>query len=158
MLRPHPYWAVMKGVNYQVSKQQLLRYLVRHTLSVCLFVISNIWHHMDLQKMTVVPFLSYTHCCEVRGYGEWSRPTLRWDFSLLPWCSWGLLSSGMLCGIGWLVPNVSRPFRIGKQSNSLTLEDGTNRGSKMSVINHHPTRHNIPQKWKPLSPLITAFS
>jgi len=64
LLRPHPYSAVMKGVNYQVNKQQLLRYLVRHTLSVFLFVISNI-RHMDLQNMTVVSFLSYTPYREV---------------------------------------------------------------------------------------------
>jgi len=113
-------------------------------------VISNFhfhWHSFPSVSLAVSSYCILSVTC-----------TLTWDFSLLPRCSWGLLSSGILCGTGWFVLNVSRPFKIGPQSNCLTLEDGTNRCSEMSVINHHPTRHNIPQQWRPLSPLITAFS
>jgi len=113
-------------------------------------VISNFhfqWHSFPSISLAVSSYCILSVKCN-----------LTLDFSLLPRCSWGLLSSRMLCGIGWFVPNISRPFRIGPQSNCLTLEDGANRCSKMLVINRHLTRHNIPQQWRPLGPLITAFS
>jgi hypothetical protein len=113
-------------------------------------VISNFhfhWHSFPSVSLAVSSYCILSVTC-----------TLTWDFSFLPRCSWGLLSSGMLCGIGWLVLNVSRSFKIGPQSNCLTHEDVTNRCSEMSVINHHPTRHNIPQQCRPFRSLITAFS
>ena len=90
----------------------------KYRLQVCKYqeVISNFhfqWHSFPSISLAVSCYCILSVTC-----------TLIWDFSLLPWCSWGLLSSGMLCGIGWLIPNVSRPFRIGPQSNCLTLEDG----------------------------------